>query len=62
VSRFGQEQLQRPPAELLGQPAERHPKQWRITRPDGTHPRPEELPLTRATRHAPRATRHAQQP
>jgi two-component sensor histidine kinase len=50
VTRFGQELLQRPLEDLAGLPAERHPEQWRVLRPDGTRPRAEELPLTRATR------------
>lgn len=52
VSRFGLRLLGREREDLIGTAAEAHPEQWQVYHPDGvTLADPEELPLTRATRH-----------
>ncbi|MBI5440091.1 MAG: response regulator [Deltaproteobacteria bacterium] len=51
VSRYGQMLIGRPEEEITGIPDSEHPSAWRILHPNGrTLPRPEELPLSRATR------------
>ncbi len=51
VSKFGQQLTGRPREALEGIGAEAHPESWGILRLDGlTRPKPDELPLTRATK------------